>query len=75
MSETEFLQMKVESLEKKIRCVLCHERPKEVMLACNHMFCNECVAKSLKARKRECPLDRSKITSEKEMRKLHWGDE
>ncbi|RLN43504.1 E3 ubiquitin-protein ligase BRE1-like 1 isoform X2 [Panicum miliaceum] len=39
-----------------LKCGICHERQKEVVIArCYHLFCNHCVQKSLGSRQKQCP--------------------
>ena len=73
ISEIDFLRLKVEKLENKLKCPACNSHYKEVILPCNHMFCEDCIMKNIKARQRQCPLDRLKI-SENEIRKIKWGE-
>ena len=53
-------------------CGICNIRNKEVLLECNHMYCEECINKNLDSRSRQCPLDRRKI-NKADVRKLIWG--
>jgi len=73
ISEIDFLRFKVEKLENKLKCPLCKNKNKEIILPCNHMFCEDCIMSNIKARMRHCPLDRQKI-SENEIRKIKWGE-
>ncbi|KAK9824459.1 hypothetical protein WJX72_010429 [[Myrmecia] bisecta] len=49
-------QKELEGLRALLRCNVCHERPKDVILTtCQHMFCSECVKRNLAMRNRKCP--------------------
>lgn len=40
-----------------LKCGICHERPKEVVITkCYHLFCNPCVQRIIEARNRKCPV-------------------
>ena len=58
-------------LEGKLKCGICLAKDKEVILECNHMFCEECINKNLDSRVRACPLDRKKI-NKGDIRRLVW---
>lgn len=73
-NEMEYLQLKVDSLEKKLKCPICNYSNKEVILPCLHMFCEGCMKKNISSRQRQCPLDRSKIGNN-DIKKILWGDE
>ncbi|AQK81229.1 E3 ubiquitin-protein ligase BRE1-like 1 [Zea mays] len=39
-----------------LKCGICHDRQKEVVIAkCYHLFCNQCIQKSLGSRQKRCP--------------------
>ncbi|XP_034574578.1 E3 ubiquitin-protein ligase BRE1-like 1 isoform X1 [Setaria viridis] len=39
-----------------LKCGVCHERQKEIVIAkCYHLFCNQCIQKSLGSRQKRCP--------------------
>ncbi|XP_062231919.1 E3 ubiquitin-protein ligase BRE1-like 1 isoform X2 [Phragmites australis] len=39
-----------------LKCGVCHDRQKEVVIAkCYHLFCNQCIQKSLGNRQKRCP--------------------
>ncbi|XP_039121891.1 E3 ubiquitin-protein ligase BRE1-like 1 [Dioscorea cayenensis subsp. rotundata] len=39
-----------------LKCNICHERQKEVVIAkCYHLFCNQCVRRTVESRHRKCP--------------------
>jgi hypothetical protein len=52
------IEIELDELRLKVRCPLCHTRPRTVaLLSCMHSFCRECVdEKMLNARNRKCPL-------------------
>lgn len=58
MPELDYLRLKVNQLEKRVKCDLCKTNRKEVLLPCNHMFCEPCIQKNIESRQRQCPLDR-----------------
>jgi late competence protein required for DNA uptake (superfamily II DNA/RNA helicase) len=62
----------VGQLDKKIKCSLCNNNHKEVILPCMHMFCEDCMNKNFESRQRQCPLDRTKL-SKNDVKKLMWG--
>ena len=46
----------LETLRKAVRCSVCQERSKEVVLSkCYHMFCKTCIDDNLRNRNRKCP--------------------
>mmetsp|Transcript_8066 Transcript_8066/g.10701 ORF Transcript_8066/g.10701 Transcript_8066/m.10701 type:complete len:781 (-) Transcript_8066:306-2648(-) len=50
------LQEEVKELKKMLKCSVCHDRQKNVVISkCFHMFCKECVQENLKVRSRKCP--------------------
>lgn len=58
--ETEFtaeeLTIQVNALKSRLACPVCNTRDKKVInTRCRHMFCRQCVDKSLENRNRKCP--------------------
>ena len=46
-------------LKNALRCPVCQERYKEVVISkpkCFHLFCKHCIKKNLDTRHRKCPL-------------------
>lgn len=68
----EYLTLKVNKLEGMLKCGVCNNHYKEVVLSCNHMFCKECIDRNIESRYRMCPMDRSKI-NKADVRTLIWG--
>ncbi|KAF6140375.1 hypothetical protein GIB67_005300 [Kingdonia uniflora] len=53
----EKLQQEVTEYREILKCSICHERPKEVVVTkCYHLFCNPCVQKILESRHRKCAV-------------------
>eukprot|EP01126_Amoeba_proteus_P009999 TRINITY_DN13860_c0_g1_i2.p1 TRINITY_DN13860_c0_g1~~TRINITY_DN13860_c0_g1_i2.p1 ORF type:complete len:252 (+),score=64.63 TRINITY_DN13860_c0_g1_i2:395-1150(+) len=47
---------KLEQYKKLVRCSVCHERQKNVIITrCNHTFCRECIQSNIQNRHRKCP--------------------
>lgn len=56
-SALEKLQQEVREYREILKCSICHERPKEVVITkCYHLFCNSCVQKILEGRYRKCSV-------------------
>lgn len=56
-SLVEKLQQELKEYKEILKCNVCHERPKEVVITkCYHLFCNTCVQKIIETRHRKCPL-------------------
>ncbi|XP_027180754.1 E3 ubiquitin-protein ligase BRE1-like 2 isoform X1 [Coffea eugenioides] len=56
--EAEILRLQDEIKECKaiLKCGVCFDRPKEVLIAkCYHLFCNPCIQRNLEIRHRKCP--------------------
>lgn len=52
----EKLQQEVGEYRGILKCSICHDRQKEVVVAkCYHLFCNQCVQRALGSRHRKCP--------------------
>ena len=46
----------LEGLRALLRCNVCHERQKDVIITkCMHMFCKPCIQRNLDSRLRKCP--------------------
>ena len=46
----------LEGLRALLRCNVCHERQKNVIITkCMHMFCKTCIQRNIDARHRKCP--------------------
>lgn len=46
----------LEGLRALLRCNVCHERQKDVIITkCMHMFCRPCIQRNLDSRSRKCP--------------------
>jgi E3 ubiquitin-protein ligase BRE1 len=46
----------LDALRTLLRCSVCHERQKSVILTkCWHMFCAPCIKRNLDSRHRKCP--------------------
>lgn len=53
----EKLQQEVTEYREILKCSICHERPKEVVITkCYHLFCNSCVQRILDGRNRKCSV-------------------
>lgn len=56
-SVVEKLQQELKEYKEILKCSVCHDRPKEVVITkCYHLFCNTCVQKIIETRHRKCPL-------------------
>ncbi|MCL7049427.1 hypothetical protein MKW94_001260, partial [Papaver nudicaule] len=54
-SMLEKLQKEAKEYRDILKCGICHERPKEVVITkCYHLFCGTCVQKILETRHRKC---------------------
>jgi E3 ubiquitin-protein ligase BRE1 len=73
LNDIEYLRLKANQYDSKIKCPVCNVKDKEVILPCFHMFCEECMNKNIDSRQRQCPLDRLKI-SKNDIKKIPWGD-
>ncbi|KAH9788547.1 E3 ubiquitin-protein ligase BRE1-like 1 [Citrus sinensis] len=52
----EELQQELREYREILKCSICLERPKEVVITkCYHLFCNPCVQKVTESRHRKCP--------------------
>eukprot|EP00898_Chlorokybus_atmophyticus_P006534 jgi/Chlat1/6882/Chrsp51S06552 len=53
---TQELQEEVNAYKKLLKCSVCLDRPKEVVLTkCFHVFCSPCIQRNLELRHRKCP--------------------
>lgn len=51
------LQQELKEYRDIVKCSICLERPKEVVITkCYHLFCNPCVQRIIKSRHRKCPV-------------------
>ncbi|KAK1412273.1 hypothetical protein QVD17_33387 [Tagetes erecta] len=56
-SVVEKLQQELKEYKEILKCSVCHDRPKEVVITkCYHLFCNTCIQKIIETRHRKCPL-------------------
>ncbi|XP_010264387.1 PREDICTED: E3 ubiquitin-protein ligase BRE1-like 1 isoform X2 [Nelumbo nucifera] len=56
-SVLEKLQQEVREYKEILKCSICHDRPKEVVITkCYHLFCNTCVQRILETRQRKCSV-------------------
>ncbi|XP_071736096.1 E3 ubiquitin-protein ligase BRE1-like 1 [Rutidosis leptorrhynchoides] len=56
-SVVEKLQQELKEYNEILKCSVCLDRPKEVVITkCYHLFCNNCVQKIIESRHRKCPL-------------------
>ncbi|KVH97077.1 Zinc finger, RING/FYVE/PHD-type [Cynara cardunculus var. scolymus] len=56
-SVVEKLQQELKEYKEILKCSVCLDRPKEVVITkCYHLFCNVCVQKIIETRHRKCPL-------------------
>jgi len=56
--DDDILMEQIKDLRLKMRCSVCNDREKAVVIArkhCFHMFCRECIQKNLETRSRKCP--------------------
>lgn len=72
-SSTTLLGIELEDLKSRIRCSLCEQRDKNVVLiSCMHCFCRGCVdEKMLNARNRKCPLCNQRF-SDADVKDVHF---
>ncbi|KDP28843.1 hypothetical protein JCGZ_14614 [Jatropha curcas] len=55
-SVVEKLQQELKEYREIVKCSICRERPKEVVITkCYHLFCNPCVQRMVESRHRKCP--------------------
>lgn len=55
-SVLEKLHQEAKEYREILKCGVCHNRQKEVVITkCYHLFCNECIQKLLRNRQRRCP--------------------
>ncbi len=70
--ENELLNLENDKLKKMIKCSICNNRDKSViLLKCFHTFCKECVDKNIENRYRMCPICRRKISAG-EVKRFWW---
>ncbi|XP_007052228.2 PREDICTED: E3 ubiquitin-protein ligase BRE1-like 1 [Theobroma cacao] len=56
-SIVERLQQELREYKEILKCSICLDRPKEVVITrCYHLFCNPCVQKITESRHRKCPV-------------------
>ncbi|XP_039034317.1 E3 ubiquitin-protein ligase BRE1-like 1 isoform X1 [Hibiscus syriacus] len=56
-SVVEKLQQELREYREILKCSICLDRPKEVVITkCYHLFCNPCVQKITESRHRKCPV-------------------
>lgn len=56
-SFVEKLQQELKEYKEILKCSICFDRPKEVVITkCYHLFCNICVQKIIDSRHRKCPI-------------------
>jgi len=52
----ERLQEEINQYKAILKCSVCHDRPKEVVITkCYHLFCGPCIQRNLELRHRKCP--------------------
>jgi E3 ubiquitin-protein ligase BRE1 len=52
----ERLQEEIKEYKAILKCSVCHDRPKEVVITkCFHLFCGPCIQRNLETRHRKCP--------------------
>lgn len=52
----EKLQEEIKEYKAILKCSVCHDRPKEVVITkCFHLFCAACIHRNLEIRHRKCP--------------------
>ncbi|OQR82450.1 hypothetical protein ACHHYP_16032 [Achlya hypogyna] len=70
---TELERYELNDLRKKMRCSVCQDHLKEVIVAkCMHMFCKECMDSNLKARNRKCPTCK-KMFGQDDVKGVYWS--
>ncbi|CAN1845191.1 E3 ubiquitin-protein ligase BRE1-like 1 [Linum perenne] len=53
----EKLRQELREYREIVKCSVCHDRPKEVVITkCYHLFCNPCVQRIMETRQRKCPV-------------------
>eukprot|EP00741_Cyanophora_paradoxa_P012301 tig00000169_g11887.t1 len=68
----ELMQEELRVTKEKLKCSVCHLRPKEVIIArCFHMFCQHCIQKSLQVRNRKCPACGEKYGGESDIHNIY----
>ncbi|OWM81958.1 hypothetical protein CDL15_Pgr027156 [Punica granatum] len=51
------LQQELKQYKEIVKCSICLERPKEVVITkCYHLFCNTCIQRIIETRHRKCPF-------------------
>ncbi|KAJ8900265.1 hypothetical protein K2173_024905 [Erythroxylum novogranatense] len=56
LSVVEKLHQELKEYREIVKCSICIDRPKEVVITkCYHLFCNHCVQKLFESRHRKCP--------------------
>jgi len=58
------LNLELDAYRSMIRCNICKNRKKDVVLKCGHTFCGQCIETKIKMRNRECPLCRRNISTD-----------
>ncbi|KAK8941203.1 E3 ubiquitin-protein ligase BRE1-like 1 [Platanthera zijinensis] len=52
----EKLRQQMREYKGILKCRICHDRQKEVVIAkCYHLFCTQCVERTIESRQRKCP--------------------
>eukprot|EP00850_Spirogloea_muscicola_P006846 SM000033S12367 [mRNA] locus=s33:455296:461432:- [translate_table: standard] len=55
-STIELLLEEIKEYKSILKCGVCHDRPKEVVITkCYHLFCSPCIQRNLEIRHRKCP--------------------
>eukprot|EP01101_Sappina_pedata_P013675 TRINITY_DN992_c0_g1_i1.p1 TRINITY_DN992_c0_g1~~TRINITY_DN992_c0_g1_i1.p1 ORF type:complete len:756 (+),score=245.17 TRINITY_DN992_c0_g1_i1:52-2268(+) len=69
-ADNEIVRVPFDSLLSEFTCPVCLGLFEKTMLVvnCFHRFCSECISRSLRVGKRECPSCRSKCTSHRSLR-------
>lgn len=53
----EKLQQEITEYKEILKCRICHDRQKEVVITkCYHLFCATCIQRTLESRQRRCPI-------------------
>ncbi|XP_057980578.1 E3 ubiquitin-protein ligase BRE1-like 1 [Malania oleifera] len=56
-SVVEKLQQELREYREILKCSICLDRPKEVVITkCYHLFCNPCIQRIIETRHRKCPM-------------------